>query len=286
MAKKTTAINPYNVAVNQQSGRVGNVRYYQKGLKTYVRSAHNSYTNNPRTPKQMLVRLLLVCKVLLWKTLKDYLYEAFQGTSPSVSTFNRFIAVNKNKGVYLPKGSKDCILYPYTVSEGDLPPIVCTITEGQSTVFSSDIVLGESASVATIGAISMAILANDTDERFKMGDKITFLLLEQINVSGRPSRVQVVSYQFTIDPADTTEQSDFVLSTAKNLAVSVSTTTDRMLAAAYIHSRLIDGDNGFAVSTQSLVCNSDCNYSDYTTDDAFEVAANSYGERKIIYLRP
>ena len=31
MALKTRAISKYNVAVNEQSGKVGNVRYFQKG---------------------------------------------------------------------------------------------------------------------------------------------------------------------------------------------------------------------------------------------------------------
>ena len=48
---KTKAISKYNTAVTIQSGRVGNVRYVQKGGRTYVRSAANRVdaNSNPRT---------------------------------------------------------------------------------------------------------------------------------------------------------------------------------------------------------------------------------------------
>ena len=48
---KTKAISKYNVAVTVQSGKVGNVRYVQKGGHTYVRSAANRVdsNSNPRT---------------------------------------------------------------------------------------------------------------------------------------------------------------------------------------------------------------------------------------------
>lgn len=285
MSKKTTAISPYNVAVTQQSGKIGNVRYYQKGGNTYVRAAHNSTHNNPRTDKQMMVRLMLASIGLIWATLKEFLIKSYAGTVPSVSSYNQFMRFNASKGVYLMRGNKSQILVPLTVSQGNLPPIGCTVAETSSaTAFSSDIKLTGTA-LSTFGELSQQILDGDTDHRFAIGDKISFILSQQINSLVRPSYINTVAYQFVIDPTDTTELADFSKDSSGNLAVSLNK-TGAMLGGAFIHSRLNEDGGGFDVSSQDFVLTDACDYQSYLTDAAFELAAASYGKRTKIYLRP
>ena len=75
MALKTRAISKYNVAVNEQSGKVGNVRYFQKSGQTYVRAAHNRTDkgSNPRSDKQMRIRLKMVAMNIIFAILGNAL---------------------------------------------------------------------------------------------------------------------------------------------------------------------------------------------------------------------
>ena len=77
---KNTSINRYNVAVVDQSGKVGTVRYYQKGGRTYVRSAANRVdsNSNPRSDGQMMTRLLYNSRNAMYRLLKGLLKGAFQ----------------------------------------------------------------------------------------------------------------------------------------------------------------------------------------------------------------
>ena len=93
MALKTRAISKYNVAVVDQSGKVGTVRYYQKGGRTYVRSASNRTDkgSNPRSDKQMRTRLKMVAMNIIYAMLGNALEKAFQYKKRWQNTWNAFV---------------------------------------------------------------------------------------------------------------------------------------------------------------------------------------------------
>ncbi len=86
MANKS--INKYNVAAINQSGKVGTIRYFQRGGETYVRSSHNSVKNNPRTDAQMRHRIMFASKAALWSALNGNLRGAFTKKEGTQSDFN------------------------------------------------------------------------------------------------------------------------------------------------------------------------------------------------------
>ena len=135
MALKTRAINKYNVAVNEQSGKVGNVRYFQKSGQTYVRAAHNRTDkgSNPRTDKQMKSRLHMTALMVILQLLGNALEKAFLYKKRWQSTWNAFVQANAytqtgyvskeeaRKGLFVPA--------PYVMSEGDLTPVSLAYSE-------------------------------------------------------------------------------------------------------------------------------------------------------------
>ena len=99
MATKVSkkAINKHNSSVTYQSGRVGNVRYVEKGGETYTRSAFNSKKTNPRTRKQMLQRLRFRSLVNLYEALD--LMNCFAKVGKQ-SDYNMYIRANQGLGVF------------------------------------------------------------------------------------------------------------------------------------------------------------------------------------------
>ena len=128
------SFNKSNVAITQQSGKVGNVRFYQRKGETYVRSAHNAVTTNPRTDKQMRQRLQFVSRAVIWRTLKGKLTNAFTTKAGNQSDYNIFTKLNNGKGVFFTKQQKAKgaqVIFPLQISEGSLPTIITSMNRGQ-----------------------------------------------------------------------------------------------------------------------------------------------------------
>lgn len=283
--KVSTAINRYNVAVTMQSGKVGNVRYVQKGGRTYVRSAYNSSVNNPRTDSQMRYRLVWASRSYVWKSIKPYVSDGFEGATPFRSASNLFNQVNKEIGCYLPKLNKGQILMPYVISNGTLPEHEVTLTQGTTNItVVTDLDLPIGSDISTVGALSVALLAANVGV-LEQGDKITLMEIEQEQRQGigqfpffvaRPKQVQ-------LNPASSAANTDFIILNGK-LGYRFSDPTAKV-AFALIVSRKVDGA-GLKVSKARLVLSNACDYQNYLTEQAFETARDSYGEEAESYLRP
>ncbi len=172
MALKTRAISKYNVAVNEQSGKVGNVRYFQKGGRTYVRSASNRTDkgSNPRTDKQMKSRLHMTALMVILPLLGNALEKAFQYKKRWQNTWNAFIQANaytqtgyvtkeeRRKGLFVPA--------PYVMSEGELTPVSLAYSEDDG-AYISNLDLGGTteapADISSVAKLSKAIVDNNPD---------------------------------------------------------------------------------------------------------------------------
>ena len=274
---KTKAISKYNVAVTVQSGKVGNVRYYQKGGQTYVRSANNQVKNNPRTDAQMQQRLKFASLASLYKEFASIslLRKAFNSKAPNQSDYNAFMQMNQGQGVFFTKEQMQrgaCIALPVTVSSGRLPQIFAQRDGSNnlvSTIETGDLVLGADTTVAQV---SKAIIANN--RMFKNKDVITVIVVEQnINNATTPATPWVlVSFdKFILD----TSSSDLFSEAYPDFTIAAN-------KLAYLDFDS-EGCYGFVHTSGNKISNcvlTDANQTvraSYESDEAFENARDSYG---------
>lgn len=275
---RTKAISKYNVAVTVQSGKVGNVRYVQKGGQTYVRAAHNQSINNPRTESQMRQRLKFASLSSLYSEFAalNLLRRAFQFKPANQSDYNAFMQINQGMGVYFKKQqmqSGACVALPVVVSNGSLPQISADRT---GTTIYSNISVGdldfdeESTSVAEV---SRAIIKNNRS--FKNGDAITCVeLAQQEERTGDLILPWVIVsyYKFVLDTSATgTPFQEAFPDFSIDNAMLVKLDFDEEGCYGFVHTskdkiskcRLTDANEDFRQQ--------------YDTDRAFEIARETYG---------
>ena len=267
---KTRAISKYNVAVTDQSGKVGNVRYYQQGGQTYVRAAHNSAVTNNRTDAQMQQRLKFASLSALYSQFAAIgaLRGAFTRKEQNQSDFNAFIKVNQGRGIYMTKEQKaaGCVVsFPVQISQGKLGKISATYKE-EGNIVKSDVQIGDITGDYTIGLISRAIIANNRG--YRNGDRIVAIAATQDGDLSTPF-VSVTFTKFTLDTKsevqlNTTEFSieDGVLAIAD---------IDFACCIGFVHT----SDRNVSDCTL-LSANSEF-IENFTSDDQWEDARNSYG---------
>lgn len=291
--KTTTAVSRYNAAATFNSGKVGNIRFYRKGERTYVRSAYNSSITNPRTDKQMKVRLKWANMSDAWRVLRPWLEKGFEGSTAFVSTFNLFMKANKDNGIYVTKedGYKDLTkLQPMVVSMGSLDSVTNAIEASAGAYYvQTRLHVGESA-FSTLGELSAVLIAENGLED---GDQITLLQVAEILPIGGGSgsglgRLRAHCECVVLDTTSETSVSDLPFQSAKdtegNLLFNFGSVGQK-IGGAVIVSRKSDGA-GLKTSTETLVLSPECNYADWLTEDAFRKAVDSYGGSEHVYLDP
>ncbi len=170
------------------NGKVGNVRYYAKGNKSYTRtsSKDGGFT---RTIGQAAQRYRRANIKITYDYLKDLLPEYFERPNPSSSIFNVFSGLAlKCVPIYLTTDEKDagyCIAAPYIISFGTLSPISYMLNSNgilQSSISLGNLVVDESTSV---GEFAEAVVANNGE--FKYGDCLSFFAVKQVEIMGDPT---------------------------------------------------------------------------------------------------
>lgn len=291
--KSTTAIRRYNAAATLNNGKVGNIRYYTKGGRSYVRSAYNSTVTNPRTDKQMKIRLKWASMSIVWAVLKKYLNKGFEGSTPYVSTYNLFMRANYGNGIYLTKEDKynDLLkLCPMVVSKGSLGKYTNTIeTSGSNYYVTTNMYVGN-ASFVTLGDLSRVLINNNDIEE---GDQITLLVIGEMPPMGGGStlglgRLKAIANYIIINTNSQSAISDLPVEMAKDqngyLMFKIGSAGQKV-GAAVIASRN-PADGSLKTSSETLLCSSECNYADYQTEQALRIAIESYGKQDEIYLDP
>lgn len=283
MANKS--INKFNVATIQQSGKVGTIRYYQRGGETFVRSAHNSVVNNPRTDRQMKHRLKFASRTALWAIMNGNLRGAFSRKAGNQSDFNIFMQLNSERGVYFTKqqsfkGAQ--VIFPVQISSGKLESIQYSITDGRVV---TDIALGSLVINAntTVAALSAAIVAANSN--FEYGDALSAItVIQSVNGEMIP-KVRSQFYQLVLSRDDSRKVHDIVPA-AWFQTVSGFLGTDNELPAGCYGYVLSRNSSGLKLSSQTLVSNNDEMIEAYSSDAQYELARNSYGTKKDSFLDP
>lgn len=277
MANKS--INKFNVAAIHQSGKVGTIRYYQRGGETFVRSAHNAVKNNPRTDAQMRHRLLFASRSVLWQSMKGNLRNAFSGKKGTQSDFNMFMQLNDGLGVYfskqqMAKGAQ--VIFPVQITDGKLESILCVKQDGK---IKSNIALGSLAINANTSVSDFSAAVVSLNEDFEYGDSLSFIaVLQRVNGEGIP---KISSSFLKLELSrDDSRKLWAIMPDYAFLNVGGFLGTDSDIPAgcfAYVHSR---NDGQLLLSSQSLISNNAEMIELYGNESQYELARDSYGSVK------
>ncbi len=236
-------------------GRVGGLTTFVRHGKKYVRKA-SSHQPRRLTRKQLALREQLGHNNALWRALKQSKYTFFEGAD---TAYNRFMSINRESPIpYLLKRhyySGNTLLLPNMfISDGPLQPINYQLDEvnGQPALF-TDL----TKQSARTGTLLLYVLQQIVHPWYENED----LFRLDITVE------TVTPDQFTLVPSTLLTPYKDVNGT---LALVGERFADPMMGFGLV--RIVDGH----VSTQRVVTR--CTYYErYTTEEAIQAAAKSYG---------
>ena len=275
-----------NGLIQKMKGSAGQLTFKSLNGQTVV-SEKPTKVSNPRTDMQQRQRTRWTNIIRMYKGLVPLLRNAFENKLATQSDYNMFVKVN-NQGVrvYLNKQEADggaCIAAPYQLTQGSLPSIV---TSGEGAGTKTDIKLGAltiSAST-TVGEFAKAVVDNNAD--YNYGDQLSFYLVRQlINAATEIPYCQFSASYVVLDKASTAKLWDIAdkqgFTSASGVLAHGDDDSDAVFA--WVHSRNVSGKT--KVSTQFFIDNNSI-LPNYTSEDAYTNAANSYGGVNNVFLRP
>ena len=269
---KTTSISQYNTATTNQSGKVGNIRYYQRGGQTYVRTATNRTTknSNPRSNEQMRSRLNFNSLLAVYSLVGKQLKRAFQHKDPRHSDYNAFMHANAGIGAYMTKSeyqSGMVIPMPVIMSEGSLTPVTLNY-DSKANAYVSSLIVGKATDrkidISTIAKLSKAIINNNSG--FSYGDQITFIMPWQTNTQEGCEFIPII-----LD-ADNQEAIPVQLQEVDRYLTFSITYGNEM--PVVIHSNA-KGEMSDSVAELNDISTATLQH--YTSDGQFQTARDSYG---------
>ena len=272
------------------NGRVGNMRFYERNGEIIGVSLPNGI-RNPKSPAQMQQRIKMNNILNMYKYIKGYLQQNFEGIIGNKNASSFFRSYNLMKTpVWLTKSQKESykfVLAPYVVAQGRINSVRY---EFKDDVFVSDINVGdlEISDETEERVLSSVICGNN--EGWTNNDTLQIILLKQkrIRTSGEDIELpKSNSYVVTLDKASRTKIGEIpVLESLSNmsrfslcnvdgkLAVRVSDTTEYTYAFAVVHGRGQGRDK--IVSSQQLCLSDTALYDSYCSSEAFTKAFESY----------
>ena len=275
-----------NGILKKLNGSAGQLTFKTVNGRTIV-SEKVTTVRNVRSPRQWRQRMKWGNLVRMYAGIAPLLKYGFEKKGTSVSDYNMFMRVNNALSpVYLTKYEADgggCIAAPYQLTQGSLPSIVVSGT-GADRV--TDIALGalEITSETTVAEFSQAVVLGNPD--FDFGDQLSFYeIRQQVNAETAIPYCQFLASSVVLDKESTVKLWD----TASAMGF---TSVDGFLGHA-----TDEGDSVFAlvhsvkergktkVSTQFLIDNNSL-LADYTTEEAYQAAAQSYGGSNEAFLTP
>ena len=275
-----------NGILKKLNGSAGQLTFKTVNGRTIV-SEKVTTVRNVRSPRQLRQRTKWSNLVRMYAGIAPLLKYGFEKKGPSVSDYNMFMRVNNAVSpVYLTKTEADgggCIAAPYQLTQGTLPSIVVT-GEGAASV--TDIALGDLQISAgtTVAEFSQAVVLGNPD--FNFGDQLSFYeIRQQVNAETGIPYCQFAASSVVLDKESPIKLWDMAspmgfasvdgrLGHANDLGDSVF---------AWVHSVKEQGKT--KVSTQFLIDNNSL-LADYTTEEAYEAAAQSYGGSNEAFLTP
>lgn len=281
-------------------GNAGQLSFRQQGGMTIVsgRIYNNKSAGDGASYAQRLQRIKIAGAVNLFKAIQAFEKKAWEGKPARVSDYNMFMQKNLNAAnVYFTKEEANlgaCVPMRCVVSTGSLSSInMSWLTPAITT----NLAVGDYALTAesTIAELAAAIIANNSG--YMVNDKITFGLLRKVymNVGSlNIPQVQVEYIEFNLDITSTDLVADVLKSAHAKFDIAGSvvvinnadgTTSGFGDGAIIVHTRETSGR--LLCSTQMMVLPvSSGSGDDYSTDEAKQAAAESYGYQGKVLIQP
>jgi hypothetical protein len=272
------------------NGRVGNMRFYERNGEIIGVSLPNGI-RNPKSPAQMQQRIKMNNILNMYKYIKGYLQQNFEGIIGNKNASSFFRSYNLMKTpVWLTKAQKESykfVLAPYVVAQGRIPTVGYEFRDG---VFVSDINVGdlEINDETEERVLSSVICGNN--EGWTNNDTLQVILLRQKRVGSLEEEIAhptCCSILVNLDNASATKIGEIpVLESLSNmsrfslcnidgkLSVRVDDTTEYTYTFAIVHGRGQGRDK--IVSSQQLCLSDTALYDSYCSSEAFNQAYESY----------
>lgn len=272
------------------NGKVGNLVGYKGTDGRNVLRYQPWKIRKSMTKAVQIQRILLANIINMWQAFRGQLQATFTTRKKGMSNFNAFVQAALNNAreamaggygpiVYITKNQARlgaCVVAGYMVSEGDLEPINVSMEAGGK--MRTDLSLGtlEVTSETTVQEFTNAIIANNPDHNFEVGDMITvFLCTQRTSGADNLPRVHVDTNHIVLDGTDTRKLYEVVSSSVFGVIDgNLGTKSPVNGGITYIHTKEVMGVK--KASTQFLEVNNDL-LANYTNADAQSRALASYG---------
>ncbi|MGD7646101.1 hypothetical protein [Ralstonia pseudosolanacearum] len=184
-------------------GKVGNIVGYNlkdsNNKQTQGLRAYQPVVRNPKTARQAEQRAKMAPINATYRALKGIIDRGQEGVAYGNKSRLRFLseAMKQFDGPWFEKGDAVTLPIKTNITRGSLQPIIIeeTTEDGLSTLLS----VGAVEQIATVGALSTALLANNSF--LKEGDQLTF-------VHGKIGQIVVVSV--ILDSTSTVATTNFI----------------------------------------------------------------------------
>lgn len=274
----------------QISGRVGDIVYYRRNGKVYMRQRPRP-TMPGHSEASMRFLTSMANTAHLWRAFPRYWCPVFNGRRSELTNYNAFVGANYHTThIYLSRPmARDgaAVVTPVAVSHGVLPTIGITLADG---VAITNIALGPLVPTpsTTVGRLASEIIGRN--KGYQPGDTLLFmLLLQQLDsFDQRPFCTSLVA-RLPLAPASSMPLGRMVYD-----SIGFAAHEGRLASSAlplggmtWVHTRPRPGGEEEQVSTQSLVTNNAEMIAHYSSDEAFRLAVDSYGGiRPAQYITP
>lgn len=262
------------VSVSTFKGKVGNLVGYsyldKKNEKATGVRIYQGDVKNPQTDAQARQRARMLPLTNFYRLLQDVIKRGYQEVGYGQPSRRIFMRDNMKsfEGPWLTKGTVPAVPGPFTIARGSLVPI--SVTSVSATAATTDLGVGAVTTAATIGELSTALMANNTD--IQRNDQLTFIMCAKVNGSTTAYVYRVKS--IVINPDDTTALPFTATIASNHLLFSIGLKADEVAAAAaVIQSR--DGGSSHLRSFAQMTVNSEA-VSSYFGNTAVEAAIASY----------
>ena len=272
------------------TGKANNMRFYELNGEV-IGVTIPAETNNPKTELQMKQRIKMNNILNMYKYIKGYLQQNFEGIIGNKNASSFFRSYNLMKTpVWLTKAQKESykfVLAPYVVAQGRIPTVGYEFRDG---VFVSDINVGDlEINDETEERVLSSIICGN-NEGWTNNDSLQVILLRQKRVTSLNEEIAhptCCSILVNLDNASATKIGEIpVLETLSNmsrfslynvegkLAVRVADTAEYTYAFAIVHGRGQGREK--IVSSQQLCLSDTALYDSYCNSEAFNKAYESY----------
>ena len=272
------------------SGTKANTIYYEVNGVTFGRSKP-SKMGNPKTEAQMKQRIKMNNILNMYKYIKGYLQQNFEGIIGNKNASSFFRSYNLMKTpVWLTKAQKESykfVLAPYVVAQGRINSVGY---EFRDSAFVSDINVGdlEINDETEESVLSSVICGNN--EGWTNNDSLQVILLRQKRAASLDEEIAhptCCSIVVSLDNSSATKIGDIapleslsnmsrfsLCSVDGKLAVRVEDSEEYTYAFAVVHGRGQGRDK--IVSSQQLCLSDNALYDSYCSKEAFDKAYKSY----------